>query len=295
MGEPTNLKTRFIFDQMPIRGLHVRLEDVWRHIAGRKRYPAAVRRALGELTAACVLLSGGLKQGGKLIMQIQGKGRLKMLVAETTSEQTCRATAHWDEGASIGGTEGLADLLGEGGIFAITMRPDEGEPWQGIVPPEGEGIAAMLENYMRRSEQVETRILLAADSQSANGLLLQRLPEEGGDGDWEHVCVLADTVTRRELSDLDAQRLLYRLFHETPPRVFTPDVLEFSCNCSRGKVSDLLLMLGAAEVGTVVAEEGSITIGCDFCNEQYVFDETDVNALFGGDIVHAETEIHRIQ
>ncbi|ASP17805.1 chaperonin HslO [Neisseria sp. oral taxon 020 str. F0370] len=292
-----DLRTRFIFDDMPVRGLHVRLENVWQHIVGRKHYPAAVRRALGELLAAGALLSSNLKIEGTLTVQVQGQGRLKMLVVEATSEQTCRATARWDETAAIGDNENLRELLGENGVFVITLQPQEGEPWQGVVPLEGGSIAEMLTGYMLRSEQLETHITLAADNHTTAGLLLQRLPEEELDQEaWAHVTALADTVQPRELLELDAQHLLYRLFHETPPRVFEPDTLEFACTCSRGKVSDMLLMLGGEEVGSVVAEQGSIEIDCDFCNEKYVFDETDVNALFGADIVKAVTgEQHRLQ
>ncbi|MFH6973732.1 Hsp33 family molecular chaperone HslO [Neisseria sp. 23W00296] len=292
-----DLRTRFIFDDMPVRGLHVRLENVWQHIVGRKHYPAAVRRALGELLAAGALLSSNLKIEGTLTVQVQGQGRLKMLVVEATSEQTCRATARWDETAAIGDNENLRELLGENGVFVITLQPQEGEPWQGVVPLEGGSIAEMLTGYMLRSEQLETHITLAADNHTTAGLLLQRLPEEELDQEaWAHVTALADTVGSREMLDLDAQHLLYRLFHETPPRVFEPDTLEFTCTCSRGKVSDMLLMLGGEEVGSVVAEQGSIEIDCDFCNEKYVFDETDVNALFGADIVKAVTgEQHRLQ
>ncbi|MGF6147867.1 Heat shock protein 33 [Kingella potus] len=286
-----DLRTRFIFDGMAVRGLHVRLDEVWRHIVGRKHYPAAIRRALGELLAAGALLSGNLKIDGTLTVQVQGQGRLKMLVVETTSENTCRATARWDESAHIGDDENLRDLLGENGIFAITLQPKDGEAWQGIVPLEGGSIAQMLTHYMRNSEQIETRITLAAEDHTVAGLLLQRLPEERPDEDgWTHIGMLADTVTDKELIGLDAPHLLYRLFHETPPRVFDPEALEFACTCSRGKVSDMLLMLGGGEVGSVVAEQGSIEIDCDFCNEKYVFDETDVNALFGADIVRAVRE-----
>ena len=264
-----DLRTRFIFDDMPVRGLHVRLEEVWRHIVGRKQYPAAIRRALGELLAAGALLSSNLKLEGTLIVQVQGQGRLKMLVVEATSNQTCRATARWDETAQIGGNETLRDLLGENGVFVITVQPQDGEPWQGVVPLEGGSIAEMLTHYMLRSEQLETHITLAADGDTASGLLLQRLPEETLDEDaWAHVTALADTVTAEELLKLDAQHLLYRLFHETPPRVFEPETLEFACTCSRGKVSDMLLMLGGEEVGSIVAEEGSISVDCDFCNEK---------------------------
>ena len=290
-----NQRTRFIFDQMPIRGLHVQAQEVWQHIVARKNYPVAIRRALGELLAAGALLSSNLKIDGTLIVQVQGRGILKMLVVEATSEHTLRATARWDETAAIANDANLAQLLGNDGVFVLTVQPKNSEPWQGVVPLEGSSIAEMLMNYMARSEQLETRIMLAADDQQIGGLLLQRLPEETQDDDaWQHICTLADTLTAAELLNLDAQNVLYRLFHETPPRVFPAENLEFACTCSRGKVSDMLLLLVGEEVGSVVAQEGSITVDCDFCHEQYTFDEQDVHALFGMDIVAACKQTNKI-
>ena len=283
-----DIRTRFIFDDMPVRGLHVRLENVWTHIVGQKHYPAAIRRALGELLAAGALLSGNLKTDGTLIVQVQGQGRLKMLVVEATSDQTVRATARWDETADINDDESLTDLLGSNSVFVLTLQPKDAEPWQGVVPLEGGSIAQMLINYTKRSEQLDTQIVLASSDDACGGLLVQRLPETEPDAaSWEHVGTLVQTLTPEELTGLDAQHVLYRLFHETPPRVFDPENIEFACTCSRGKVSDMLLMLGGEEVGGVVAEQGSIQIDCDFCHAKYVFDETDVNALFGADVVNA--------
>lgn len=283
-----DIRTRFIFDDMPVRGLHVRLENVWTHIVGQKHYPAAIRRALGELLAAGALLSGNLKTDGTLIVQVQGQGRLKMLVVEATSDQTVRATARWDETADINDDESLTDLLGSNSVFVLTLQPKDAEPWQGVVPLEGSSIAQMLINYTKRSEQLDTQIVLASSDDACGGLLVQRLPETEPDAaSWEHVGTLVQTLTPEELTGLDAQHVLYRLFHETPPRVFDPESIEFACTCSRGKVSDMLLMLGGEEVGGVVAEQGSIQIDCDFCHAKYVFDETDVNALFGADVVNA--------
>ena len=283
-----DIRTRFIFDDMPVRGLHVRLENVWKHIVGQKHYPAAIRRALGELLAAGALLSGNLKTDGTLIVQVQGQGRLKMLVVEATSDQTVRATARWDETAEINDDESLTDLLGSNSVFVLTLQPKDAEPWQGVVPLEGGSIAQMLINYTKRSEQLDTQIVLASSDDACGGLLVQRLPETEPDAaSWEHVSTLAQTLTPEELTGLEAQHVLYRLFHETPPRVFNPENVEFACTCSRGKVSDMLLMLGGEEVGGVVAEQGSIQIDCDFCHAKYVFDETDVNALFGADVVNA--------
>lgn len=293
----SDIRTRFIFDDMPIRGMYIRLEKVWHHIVNQKHYPVAICRALGELLAAGSLLSANLKNEGTLIVQVQGQGRLKMLVVEATSENTVRATARWDETAEIHDDESLTALLGENSVFVLTHQPKDADPWQGVVPLEGDSIAQMLVNYMKRSEQLDTYITLAADDQAAGALLLQRLPEEElDDAAWEHVTTLAQTLTPQELTGLDAHHALYRLYHETPPRVFEPETIEFACTCSRGKVSDMLLMLGGQEVGGVVAEQGSIQIDCDFCHTKYVFDETDVNALFGADVVNAvRQENERLQ
>ncbi|MCP2039849.1 molecular chaperone Hsp33 [Neisseria sp. HSC-16F19] len=281
-----NQLTRFMFDDKPVRGLHIGLDSVWQHILAHKSYPAAIRSALGELTAAAVLLAANLKFDGSLTLQVQGRGVLKMLVAEATAAGTCRATARWDEQAVVDEDTGLAELLGEGGMFVLTLQTDNGEPWQGVVPLEGGSVAEMLMGYMARSEQLDTHISLAADAHTAAGLLLQRLPEEAIEADaWQETVALADTVQAAELTDVDAHTLLYRLFHQTPPRVFEPQSIEFACTCSRGKVSDMLLLLGGEEVGSAVAEQGSIEINCDFCHQRYVFDEMEINALFGADVV----------
>lgn len=281
-----NQRIRFLFDDMPVRGLHVHVQEVWQHIVSRKHYPLAIRRALGELLAAGALLSSNLKMDGTLTLQVQGQGILKMLVVEATSDNTLRAVARWDENTLVADDDNLVHLLGNNGIFAITLQPKEGEQWQGIVPLEGDSIAQMLMNYMARSEQLLTYIALAANNDTVSGLLLQKLPEkELDEAAWQHISTLAQTVSEQELLQLDAEHLLYRLYHETPPRLFPAENLEFACTCSRGKVSDMLLMLGGEEVGKAVAEEGSITINCDFCNERYTFDETDINVLFGMDVV----------
>lgn len=278
--------TRFMFDDCPVRGLQVNLQQVWQHVGHNKQYPRAIHQALGELTVAAVLLASNLKFEGSLIVQVQGTGILKMLVAEATSSATCRATARWDESALIDEKINLVDLLGEGGMFVLTLQPANGESWQGVVELAGDSIAQMLMNYMARSEQLATCISLAADEENAGGFLLQKLPEQQIEEDcWTELTALAETIKSKELLHLDASTLLYRLFHEHEVRLLGTEPIEFACTCSQAKVSDMLLLLGGQEVGEAVAEEGSIKINCDFCHASYVFDETDVNTLFGQDIV----------
>lgn len=276
-----NCLTRFIFDEMPIRGLHVHLQEAWQQILANTQHPPRIQQALGELLTAANLLAANLKFSGSLILQIQGKGAIQLLVAEATSAGTCRASARLRENIPWSNTASLPQLLGEGGIFVMTLQADNAEPWQGVVALEGENIAQMLMNYMRQSEQLDTQLFLHATDQKLGGLLLQRLPESASsEDDWQHISTLAQTIKPEELVDCDVQTLLYRLYHQTPPRLLSNTPLTFSCTCSREKVGNMLLLLGAQEAAESLREMGSIDVHCDFCRAHYVFDEEDVNALF---------------
>lgn len=281
----SNQRTRFILDQLPLRGVHVNLEQVWQHIVGQKNYPAPIARALGELVAAGALLAANLKFDGTFILQVQGTGVLKLLVAEATSEQTCRGTARFDDSVEIADDASLQDLMGEQGQFVLTLQPRQGEMWQGIVGLQGTSIAQMLANYLAQSEQLDSDLILAADDKQAVGMMVQRLAGQGmAREDWQYVESLLQTVNQDELLHTTANTLLYRLFHEQEVRVFEPEHLEFACTCSHEKVGNMLLLLGGQEVGQILLEQGSMEIACDFCQQKYVFDEEDVKALFGSDV-----------
>ena len=270
----SNQRTRFILDQLPLRGVHVNLEQVWQHIVGQKNYPAPIARALGELVAAGALLAANLKFDGTFILQVQGTGVLKLLVAEATSEQTCRGTARFDDSVEIADDASLQDLMGEQGQFVLTLQPRQGEMWQGIVGLQGTSIAQMLANYLAQSEQLDSDLILAADDKQAVGMMVQRLAGQD----------MAQTVNQDELLHTTVNTLLYRLFHEQEVRVFEPEHLEFACTCSHEKVGNMLLLLGGQEVGQILLEQGSVEIACDFCQQKYVFDEEDVKTLFGSDV-----------
>ena len=281
----SNQRTRFILDQLPLRGVHVNLEQVWQHIVGQKNYPAPIARALGELVAAGALLAANLKFDGTFILQVQGTGVLKLLVAEATSEQTCRGTARFDDSVEIADDASLQDLMGEQGQFVLTLQPRQGEMWQGIVGLQGTSIAQMLANYLAQSEQLDSDLILAADDKQAVGMMVQRLAgQDMAREDWQYVESLLQTVNQDELLHTTANTLLYRLFHEQEVRVFEPEHLEFACTCSHEKVGNMLLLLGGQEVGQILLEQGSVEIACDFCQQKYVFDEEDVKTLFRSDV-----------
>jgi molecular chaperone Hsp33 len=269
---------RFVFEGAAVRGAIVQLDAAWRAALERRDYPDAVASLLGELMAASVLLTSSLKLDGALILQIQGQGPLKLLVAECAGDLAVRATAKWDEPLEA---TGLAALVGKG-RFAITLDPKTGgEAYQGVVAVNEPSVAAALEHYMQQSEQVDTRLWLACDRHHAAGLMIQRLPGVASqDADaWPRAEALAGTIRADELLTLDAPTIVRRLFHEEDIRLFDPEVVTFRCSCSRERVANMLRMLGAEEVRSVVAERGEVEVSCDFCGRRYVFDRVDAEQV----------------
>jgi molecular chaperone Hsp33 len=274
---------------MPIRGNLVHLNQTFRHAMQHQYIPKMLKIALGELMAASALLSATLKMEGALVLQLQSKGALKLLVVECSQDLEwglhLRATAKWDETLTEEiENSNFVDLV-KHGQFVITLDPNIGEAYQGIVPIEGETIAQMLQNYMLRSQQIDTSLWLHCDGESASGMLLQKLPNIGElDADaWNRVNILADTVTNDELKSLPAETLLTRLFAEEDIRLFEAKTTQFRCSCSKTKVGNMLRLLGADEVNSILAEQAKIQgvtqaviqVNCDFCNKLYLFDAVD--------------------
>jgi len=270
---------RFIFENAPIRGEIVHLDATWQAVLERRQYPPRVREVLGELMAAAALLTSTLKFDGRLIMQIQGKGPVSLLVVECTSDRTMRAIAQWQ--GEIPDAP-LAALVGDGRL-AVTIDPLKGkERYQAIVALEGLTVAEAFENYFARSEQLATRLWLASDPQQAAGMLLQRLPEaEPSDDDaWMRAVHLGSTITRDELLALPVREIVHRLYHEEDIRLFSRMPVSFRCSCSRARVEAVLRMLGRDEIYSILEEQGSVSVDCEFCGNRYEFDRIDAEQLF---------------
>ena len=275
---------RFVFEGAPIRGQIVRLDATFRAVLDRRDYPAPVRNLLGEFMAAAALLADTIKFDGRLVMQIQGDGPIKLLVVECTSGRAMRALAQWDGEIT---QASLADMVGDGRLV-MTIDPSAGqERYQGVVSLQGETVADALEHYFAQSEQLETRLWLAADPQQAAGMLLQKLPAGGDDdGDtWERAVHLGATITRTELLALPVPEILRRLYHEEDIRLFTRAPVSFRCSCSRERVEAVLRMLGHAEIQGIIDEQGRIAVDCEFCGSHYEFDPVDAEQLFAAAVV----------
>jgi molecular chaperone Hsp33 len=303
---------KFIFEGLPVRGMLVRLTDSWQEILQRRRtaggYPVEVMHLLGEMTAAAALMQGNIKFNGSLILQIFGDGPVKLAVAEVQPDLRLRATATVKGDVRPGSS--LSDLVNVNnlGKCAITLDPKDKLPgqqaYQGVVPLYGdrhekiENLGEVLEHYMLQSEQLDTRLTLAADGNVAAGLLIQRLPvkgqgnlegqidrdanedEIGRNEDYKRIAMLAATLKREELLELDAETILRRLFWEEKLVRFETAKPGFACSCSRERVSSMLRSLGAEEIESILAERGKVGVGCEFCGAQYEFDPVDAAQIF---------------
>jgi molecular chaperone Hsp33 len=290
---------KFIFDNAAVRGELVEISDTWREIQARHGYPKAVRSLLGQMVAAAALLSANLKFNGSIVMQIHGDGPVRLMVVECDAELRIRATAKLAPDVEIADDAGLTQLLNVSrrGRFVITLDPLDKvpgqQPYQGIVPLDGNDMATVIENYMLRSEQMDTKLWLAADDSVSRGLLLQKLPRHSGKDDqtrqaseeedletWNRAVILGGTLKQEELLGTDIQTLLTRLFWEETIRVFDPQHPHFHCSCTREKVGNMLKMLGQPEVEEALADLGELGINCDFCGKHYTFDKVDCAQLF---------------
>ena len=303
---------KFIFDGLPVRGMLVRLTDSWQEILKRRQaaggYPVEVMQLLGEMTAAGALMQGNIKFNGALVLQIFGAGPVKLAVAEVQPDLSLRATASVTGVIDPGSTLSQLVNVNNEGRCAITLDPKDKFPgqqaYQGVVPLFGdnhekiENISEVLEHYMLQSEQLDTKLILAADGHVAAGLLIQRLPVKGqgnlegtidGDAnedeigkneDYKRISMLASTLKREELLSLDADTILRRLFWEEPITRFEVLQPSFACSCSRERVANMLRSLGADEVDSIIAEQGRVSVTCEFCGAQQAFDPVDAARIF---------------
>lgn len=287
---PTDQLQRFLFDNTPIRGEIAQLGSTYRDAIANHHYPPVVERLLGELLAACALLTATIKFDGILSIEIRGQGALRLLMAESNpgaSEraQRLRGVARFDEQSLAASDDQTLESLAGGGHVVITLDPEQGQRYQGIVALDKPTIAGCIETYFAQSEQLPTRLWLAANSRHAAGLLIQELPAEHSaeaapDRDaWDRINHLADTITADELTGLAAEQVLDRLFHEEQARVFIPAPVKFSCTCSRERFGRALHQLGAEELRSALEEQGQIETQCHFCNTWYVYTPADVEAL----------------
>lgn len=270
---------RFLFDKANIRGEIALLNDAWQTMLSNHEYPEVIRQHLGEVVAASVLLSATLKFEGSMTIQASGDGALNLMVVECRNDFGVRGVAKYHE--PFPQEHDLKTLLGAGTLVITIEQAKTNERYQGIVALEGDSIAEFLEGYLMRSEQLETRIFLAADDQAVGGLLLQQLPGQRDDDDsWDRITHLGSTIKTAELLGLDAREILHRLYHEEDVRLFDSEPIHFECSCSREKVTNMLRSISHQEAADIIQEQGKIAVDCEFCAKTYQFDEIDIAEIY---------------
>jgi molecular chaperone Hsp33 len=274
---------KFLFEHADIRGELAYLNHSLTEVLTLHQYAPAVGDILGQFLTAAVLLSTTIKFEGRLVLQAQSEGQIPLMMAECTNDQQIRGIARGAEEATA--TDFMQ--LFETGRLAITIEPLKGQRYQGIVPLTGSNLASCIEHYFETSEQLPTRLWLSGGLEHSAGLLLQQLPAQlvpdisQRQQQWEHVCTLADTIENIELSGLEAEQLLRRLYHQDPLQLFDRQLVGFGCSCSRQRCYDALSSMEPESILELMEDDEAISMDCEFCNQQYEFKRQDLAELLG--------------
>lgn len=289
----------FRIEGVPVRGRLVRLSATLDRVLSHRNYPVPVADLLAEAMVVAAMLADAIKFDGVFILEARGDGPVHLIVVDVTSEGTLRATAQFDSERlnAVLGDRGLAQapvprLIGAGQfLFTIDQGP-ETERYQGIVELDGATLTDCARNYFRRSEQIETGIVVVVDAagserRHAGGLMVQRMPADNDasgnnfdDDAWRHSFVLMSSVTRDELlnSSLAPRDLVYRLFHELGVWVYDSLALGFSCRCSRDRIEAMLQALPRDEV-EMMKQDGRVEVTCEFCDHTEIFNAAAIELL----------------
>jgi len=275
-----NAVQRFLFKELNIRGQHIQLQESWQAMIKDRHYPPSIVKLLGELTAVSILLANGMKHKGRITMQIQGSGPITLLVVDVTHDLKIRGVAKTNKDITTEST--LDELLGDGQILMTLENTQTEHHFQSYVSREGDSVAQAFESYLSQSEQLPSKLWLAADKNGLGGVLIQKMPEtDGHDEDgWERIMHIATTVQEQELTELPAQELLHRLFHEEVIELFNAENVEYECPQDKERVTNMLLSLGEEEVRKVLEEQGEIVIHNEMCNYHMRFNKDDIDELF---------------
>jgi molecular chaperone Hsp33 len=271
----TDVLNRYLFDGKHARGELVQLTKAYQEIIALHEYPPGVQALLGELVAATCLLTATLKFEGEITVQLQGDGPISYMSVNGDDKQNMRGIARLaDPTAGIG----LKELIGKG-TMVITIRPEKGEPYQGVVALDKDNLADCLAHYFEVSEQIPTKIWLFnnADNTQVAGSLIQLLPDSDSKetqlSDFEHLCQLTNTIKADEIFSLDAEDLLYRLYHQEEVRLFEPQSVNYQCSCSEEKCLTAISQVSPSELISIIEEQGCVSMTCEYCLTTYKFDE----------------------
>ncbi len=289
-----NCVYKYLFKNAPIRLVTTKLESGWKEMTEFHQYPLPVLRLLGEFAAGTLLLVSTIKFEGSVVLQLKGSGLIELLIVEVKNGRQIRAMAKIKSDVMVPDGITLQELINADNKGRCAMildpagrKPHE-QPYMGVVALQGDTPAEILENYMANSEQLQTRLVLAADQDKIAGMLLQRMPEAGGeevrdiDEDaWNRDCQLLATVKEGELLTPNSiEELVGKVYWQEELVRLAISAADFYCGCTREKTDNMLRSLGRKELEDILREEGKVEVRCHFCNKVQTYSEADVDALF---------------
>jgi molecular chaperone Hsp33 len=277
---PTNDDSfRFLFEDADVRGETVILDNVLKDLNAAHTYGPGVQKLLGEFAAATVVISNNLKFDGRVVLQGRSDGPISLIMVECSSDGDVRGIARGE----LEAPEGPLKSHLPSGVLTLTIEPEIGQRYQGIIAVQRDELADVLSDYFEQSEQLATKFWLSTRAGSSAGLMLQQLPKQLVKDEserldqWQTLCALADTVTPDELIDTDTDRLLFKLFNEWDVKRFQPKRIRFSCNCSRERSLNAIRLLPTHEITELFEEQKTVTMNCEMCGHSYHFTRKDVN------------------
>ncbi len=280
MNEEFDTLQRFMFEHASIRGEIAHLDEVYKTILNQRPYPPMVKRLLGEALVSCLLLTGSIKFEGDITLQFLGDKRLPLLLVQCDHQLHIRGFAKYQQAGDD--IDYNAAFLN--GKMALSINQyNQTNAYQSVVPIRSLSMGENLMHYFAQSEQVASRVWLAVNDNMAAGMLLQLMPDQDTkqrEEFWEYAVQIGQTISEQELLTLDNPTILHRLYHETEMRLYGARRVTFQCRCNEEKMKQVLVVLGEAEVKTLLAEKGSVDVECDFCSRHFVFDAIDVTMMF---------------
>ncbi len=283
MRAVSDIQQRFIFEDAPIRGELIHIQDCYQTIINQRPYPPMVKHLLGEAIVACLLVASSIKFKGRLTLQFQGDERLPLIIVQANDQLQVRAHARFAPNIK---NKYYAEAFLNGKMAFTFQQDNKTQAYQSLVPIHSTAMSENLVYYFQQSEQIPTHVWLAVRDDVACGMLIQAMPDDKNQIDqasWDYALAMARTLTDEELLQLNNTTILHRLYHETTLRLFEPRRPEFACQCSEDKMKAVLKMLGKEEIDQLINERGKVEIQCDFCNKNYQFDAIDVTLLFRDD------------
>lgn len=290
-----DLAAAFQIEGWPVRGRLVRLGAAIDTILKAHAYPEPVAGLLGEACALAALVGSSLKFDGRLLIQAQGDGPVRYVIADYGTDGTLRGYCRYDEAEVAAASQGFVrpgaqTLLGKG-VFIMTLdRGADFERTQGITPIEGESLSLCAEHYFEQSEQVPTKVRLAVGSVQteagaqwrAGGAMIQVVAGDAARGSteevWDRTRALFTTLGDDELIDptISSETLLFRLFHEDGVRLEGARPLAAVCRCSKDRIAAVLASFDPRERHDMVEPDGKIHVTCEYCATVYKLEPDDV-------------------